>query len=131
MYMRLYLSTHLKTCLFVAFAAVSSFGCGGDDSSPGGGGPGGLTAPAELKAMVLPGPAVHLTWKDTPTEHHFSIERKTGTGAFMEISTENINIMAHHDASVTAGTTYTYRIAGASSSNEKSPYSNEVTVTVP
>jgi hypothetical protein len=125
--MRSTLSIHLKACVFVVLMSLSTLGCGGDDSSS----PGGLTAPTELKATVLPGPAVHLTWKDTPSEHHFSIERKTGAGAFMEISTENINLMAHHDATVTAGVTYTYRIAGATSSNEKSPYSNEVTVTVP
>jgi hypothetical protein len=125
--MRPTLCSYLKACAFVAFAGVSTLGCGGDDSSS----PGGLVAPTELKAMVLPGPAVHLTWKDSPTEHHYSIERKTGAGAFMEISTEAINILAHHDATVTAGTTYTYRIAGATASNEKSPYSNEVTATVP
>ena len=125
--MRSILSTGMKPFALAAVAFVTILGCGGDDSSS----PGGLVAPAELKAIVLPGPAVHLTWKDTPSEHHFSIERKTGAGAFMEISTEAINIMAHHDANVTAGTTYVYRVAGATASNEKSPYSNEVTITVP
>lgn len=125
--MRSTLSVCSKVFGFAALVSAAVVGCGGDDSS----GSGALVAPANLTAMVLPGPAVHLTWKDTPSEHHFSIERKSGTGTFMEISTENINIMAHHDATVTAGTTYTYRVAGATAANEKSPYSNEVTVTVP
>ena len=67
--------------------------------------------------LLLAGPAVHLTWKDTSSaEHHFSIERKTGSGAFAEIATELLNKDAHHDANVQSGMTYTYRVAAVKES---------------
>jgi hypothetical protein len=102
-----------------------SVSCGGSDDG------GGLTAPADVKAMPVAGPAVHVTWKDTASEHHYSIERKEGAGAFKEIGTELLNIVAHHDANVESGKTYTYRIAGVAASGEKSAFSAEVSATVP
>lgn len=116
----------LRGFTIAAFFGALSMSCGGGDEG------GELTAPADLKANLLAGPAVHLTWKDTSSaEHHFSIERKTGAGAFAEIATELLNTTAHHDATVESGMTYTYRVAAAMDDGEKSPYSAEATVTVP
>lgn len=116
--------------LFRSFVLAGILGalaisCGGSDDA------GGLTPPTDVKAMPQAGPAVHVTWKDTATEHHFSIERKEGTGAFKEIGTELINITAHHDAAVDSGKTYTYRLASVAASGDKSAYSAEATATVP
>lgn len=98
-----------------------------------GGGEGGaqLTAPTDVKAMPVAGPAVHVTWKDTASEHHYSVERKQGSEAFKEIGTELLNITAHHDANVESGKTYTYRIASMGAGSEKSAYSAEVSAAVP
>lgn len=107
-----------------SFLAIS--GCGGGHHSAGG----PLVAPTELKAIILAGPAVHLTWKDTPSEHHYSIERKDEAGAFKEIDTNDPNETSYHDANVVTGS-YSYRIASGGSAGDKSPYSEAVTIAVP
>ena len=104
--------------------------CGGDDdTSPTEGA--GPAAPEELTAEPLPGPAVHVTWKDkSADEDNFVLERKVGDGEFSVLTSLPFNETAHHDAEVTAGTTYTYRIAAKNASGV-SPYSNEVSATTP
>ena len=121
--------TVLAGCMSLAVAGVS---CGGGDD--GGGGDGALTAPTELTAMVVAGPAVHLTWKDIASEHHFTVERKQGAGAFMEIDTTLMNKPEYHDANkgnAFVSGPYTYRIAGSKADGTKGPYSSEATVTLP
>ena len=115
----------LRVTLFAALVGLATVNCGKSDESESG----ELVAPTELAAKVLPGPAVHLTWRDTPSEHHYSIERKSGAEAFKEVGTEVFNTTAYHDANVVPGTTYTYRIAGVKMTLEKGPYSSEVTIT--
>ena len=121
-----------RTCLVAVLFGLNALSCGGDSSENPAGGGGtaeALVAPADLKVMPVAGPALHVTWKDTASEHHFSIERKSGDGQFVEVGTEQINITAYHDANVTAGTAYTYRVAAAKASGEKGPYSSEVSAT--
>jgi hypothetical protein len=92
-------------------------------------------AAAAFVAIVLPLTAypaqVALTWADNSiNETGFRIERATGTGSFAQIATTGTNIAAYADSSVTAGSSYRYRVRaynGASSS----AYSNSVTVNVP
>jgi hypothetical protein len=114
-----------RSVILAGLLGALAISCGGSEDG------GGLTAPTDVKAMPVAGPAVHVTWKDTATEHHFSIERKEGAGDFKEIGTELLNITAHHDANVDAGKSYTYRLASVAASGEKSAYSAEVTATVP
>jgi hypothetical protein len=114
----------LKISCLAAVLGLASSSCGGDHAGDM------LTAPAEVKAMVLAGPAVHLTWKDTASEHHYSIQRKGSTGDFMEIGTEEINKTAYHDAAVMTGT-YSYRVAAAKHDGTLGPFSEVVTATVP
>jgi hypothetical protein len=122
--------TILKASMFALLVGSAAVSCGGDDGDGGGGG-GALVAPTNFKAVILAGPAVHLTWTDTPSEHHYTIERKVGAGAFKAIEPPlNFNIVQYHDADVTTGT-YTYRIAGGSQTGMMSPYSAEVTAVVP
>lgn len=125
MIMRTKIEDSLKVSVLAAALAVGSFSCAGDD----GAGSGMLTAPAGVKAMILPGPAVHLTWQDTPSEHHYAIERKDAAGELKEF-TKEINMTAYHDADVKSGM-YTYRVAGALHDGTKGPYSAEVTAVVP
>ena len=74
---------------------------------------GGMAAPAaptELKAAALGGGA-HLTWKDNSSnEIQFMIERKVGTGQFQTLTMVPFNTVQYHDAPLTSGMTYTYRV---------------------
>lgn len=96
------------------------------------GGMSGPAAPSELKVEPLGGGA-HLTWKDNSTnETQFMIERKTGTGAFTSVGTVPFDTTQFHDAPVTSGTTYVYRVmAMGSGGHLAGSTSNEVTFNAP
>jgi hypothetical protein len=118
----------LRTCLLAGCLALAVGSCGGDDAHGGGD---TLTAPAELRAVPVAGPAMHVTWKDIASEHHFSVERKEGSGQYVEVTTTLLNVTQYHDVDVTPGKSYTYRVAGAHSDLTKGPFSAEVTATIP
>jgi hypothetical protein len=125
-------TTKLRALLMAGCLGLSVMACGGGDDDHGG--DGALTAPAEPKAMLVAGPAVHLTWKDIATEHHYTVERKVGTGNFVEFDTTLINTTQYHDANKGEPWVpglYTYRIAGSGADGTKGPYSAEVSATVP
>jgi len=67
-----------------------------------------------------------LNWADNSSnESGFRIERKTGSnGSYAQIATVAVNVRSYVDSSVTAGTTYCYRIRAYNSSAE-SANSNE------
>ncbi len=96
------------------------------------GGMSGPAAPSDLKAEPLSGGA-HLTWKDNSTnEAQFMIERKTGTGSFATVGTVPFDTTQYHDAPVTSGTTYVYRVMAVGSAGHASGVpSNEVTFNAP
>lgn len=105
------------------FAAVTAAaGCGMDDMMP--------NPPTNLAAEELESGA-HLTWKDNSNnEASFMIERKLGTGSYEALATVPFDTVAYHDAPLTVGTTYMYRVMAAPKSGEHSAvteYSNEVT----
>jgi hypothetical protein len=84
-----------------------------------------------IVSSVSPSQAV-LAWTDNSSnEEAFSIERKTGTGgAYAEIATSSVNVASHTDNSVSANTTYYYRVR-AYNSDGASGYTNELAVTTP
>ncbi len=99
-----------------------SLGCGSGGSSP-------LGAPSNLSAAPLTA-AAHLTWTDnSTTETMFMIERKDPGGQFVNAYTVTFDITQYHDAKVTSGQTYSYRVRAMSDSGA-SDYSNEAMVTV-
>ena len=87
--------------------------------------------PSDLTVMELDGGG-HLTWKDkSNNEASFMIERKEGSGAFAELITVPFDTTAHHDAPLTAGKTYVYRVMAMPKSGEHSAdlkSSNEATL---
>jgi subtilisin family serine protease len=84
-------------------------------------------APSNLTARVR-GKAVDLSWNDNSNnETGFAIERKTGTGSFVQIATVDANVTSFTDSGL-AKNTYAYRVR-AYNSQGNSAYSNEVTVT--
>lgn len=74
---------------------------------------------------------IDLTWIDNSTdETGFSVERKTGNGAFGIVTVLGKDKTSYADTSVSANTTYTYRIRTWKGGKPSEP-SNEVTVTTP
>lgn len=84
-------------------------------------------APTNLVVSTVSGGA-HLTWTDNASnEDHYMIMRKTTSGTFDDIDMLSFNATQYHDSSVTAGTTYVYKVTAMNSKGEAS--SNEVTFT--
>ena len=102
----------------VVMAAVAAGACGGHEGS--------VTPPSELKVTESQGGA-HLQWKDnSDNETEFMIERKVGMGSFMVLTSVQPNTTQHHDATVTRGMTYAYRVmAMGKAGHSKGTYSNE------
>jgi hypothetical protein len=123
-------SKRVRNAIGIALLGAGLYACGGDDStSPGAGD--GPAAPSGLDASPLPGPAIHVTWKDNSTdEDSFVLERKVADGQFSVLTSPPFNEIAHHDADVMAATMYTYRVA-AKNAKGVSAYSNEVSATTP
>jgi len=109
----------------IAFSVSILVACTGDESkSP-------PAAPSNLTAEPLLGGA-HLTWKDnSDNETQFMILRKEMTGGadFTAIAVIPFNTSVYHDAPLSSGKTYLYRVMahGDAGSSE----SNEATVTMP
>jgi hypothetical protein len=69
-------------------------------------------------------PTIHLFWEDNSVETGFVIERKSGSAAFAQIALTAADAITYADATVVAGTTYTYRVK-AKGALMDSEYSNE------
>ena len=124
-------NTSLFAFVLLALPLFLPVGCGGDGDDGGQGG--ALPAPTEFTTEVLPGPAVHLKWKDIDNENHYMIQRKEGAGAWGDLAKEEFSAVPYveyHDAAVEAGKTYTYRVAAADKDSKLGPYSAEVSATV-
>jgi hypothetical protein len=88
-----------------------------------------LGAPSKLVAAPLGG-GVHLTWSDnSDDEELFEIERKEGEpgNAFQPLETVPFGTALYHDANVTLGSLYTYRVR-AKLPARFSAYSNQAIV---
>ena len=90
-------------------------------------------APSGLTAMPLSGSQIALSWTDNSTnETGFAIERAPDTGGspgtYAQITTVNANVITYTNASLTANTTYWYRIRSFNSGGF-SPYSNQTNAT--
>jgi len=74
-----------------------------------------------------------VTWSDaTPDDHTgFKVERKTGTtGAFAQAATTGPTVMVYLDTTLTAGTTYCYRVRAYNTAGD-SPYTAEACAVAP
>jgi hypothetical protein len=112
----------MKHALLVGMGALClAAGCNGE--AGGGGGP---SAPSNLTAGPMGG-GVHLTWTDTSSdEDGFDIERKVaeGNAGFAALDSVPFDSTVYHDAAVSPGTTYAYRVR-AKRATTFSAYSNE------
>ncbi len=119
--------------VFVGICAGCS-GSGSADIAPGGASSGSasgssLAAPSKLTAEAMGG-GIHLVWNDnSPDETSFEVERK-GTGDFAKIYAVPFDTNSYHDASVSPGGTYTYRVRAINASRAGA-YSNEIAMAAP
>lgn len=116
----------------VAFAGVSA--CGGDDNENNNTSV-GIEAPTDLQVGALEGGA-HITWRDnSDNEAGFMIERMAEPADWMTIGMVPFDTTQYHDANLTAGTTYMYRVMAMPKSGGhetgKGAYSNEVEFMAP
>ena len=99
--------------------------CGMDNMMP--------NPPSELMAAEV-SEGAHLTWRDnSDNEASFMIERMEGTSPYTALATVPFDTTAYHDAPLTAGVTYMYRVMATPKSGEHgsaTKYSNEVTFTL-
>ncbi|PJA62748.1 MAG: hypothetical protein CO161_04810, partial [Candidatus Portnoybacteria bacterium CG_4_9_14_3_um_filter_44_9] len=74
---------------------------------------------------------IAVAWADNSSnENGFRIEKKAGTnGIYSEIATTGVNIALYVDFSVSAGTTYCYRVRAYNTAGNSS-YSNELCATI-
>jgi len=111
----------MKHALLVGLG-VSCLAVGCGDSGSGG----GPSAPSNLTAAPMGG-GVHLTWTDNSSdEDGFDIERRVaqGNAGFAALDSVPFDSSLYHDAAVSPGTTYVYRVR-AKRSTTFSAYSNE------
>ena len=86
-------------------------------------------APDNLKANVVSGTRIDLTWRDrSGNETGFKIERRTGSGSFNLVATVDANVTTYSDTGLNPGTQYTYRVCAYNSGGD-SGYSSEVSAT--
>ena len=89
------------------------------------------TAPSRLTATAVSTGQVNLTWRDNANnETGFRIERATGAGAFALLTTVGANVASYADMTVSAATTYSYRVLAYNSAGN-SGFSNTATATTP
>jgi hypothetical protein len=124
-------SPTMKTLSLLLLVSAALFiGCSSDDSSATGPDQ-TLLAPTDLKAVRVGRTAVRLTWTDNnESEESFAIERRAGTGAFVQqlFAAENV-ATAIDSLNLTAGLTYSYRVRAIRYS-ERGEYSSLVSVTL-
>ena len=88
------------------------------------------SAPTTLVASLGSPTQVNLSWTDNSTnEKGFTVQRKTGSGAFADLVTLGKDIRTYIDRATSLGTTYTYRVYAFNNAEVPSGYSNEATVT--
>jgi fibronectin type 3 domain-containing protein len=89
-------------------------------------------APTSLTAVPASATQINLAWKDNSNnESGFLIERKTGAaGTFAQVAQVGPNVTSYMDTGLAAAATYVYRVRAANFGSN-SPYSNEVTATLP
>jgi fibronectin type 3 domain-containing protein len=94
--------------------------------------PSAPAAPSGLAASAVSSGQINLTWTDNANnETQFKVERKTGAGGnYAQIATPAANSTSFSDTTVSANTTYYYRVR-ANNSGGDSAFSNEANATTP
>ena len=89
-----------------------------------------LLPPDGLSASAQSSGAIKLSWTDMATgESGYKIERKAGSGDFVQIAEVAANTTSYSDSGLSASTTYTYRVRAFNTIPADSLYSNEAAAT--
>ena len=89
-------------------------------------------APTGLTTTSIGQTQVSLAWNDLSSdETGFLVERATGAGVFVVLTTAPVNSVAYTDATTSPTTTYTYRVSALNSGGVSSPTSNLTVTTLP
>ncbi|MCB1122029.1 MAG: fibronectin type III domain-containing protein, partial [Verrucomicrobiae bacterium] len=87
------------------------------------------SVPGNLVASAVSGTQINLTWTDTSNnETWFRIERRVGSGSWIDLIDLTGNSTSHSDTGLTADTTYTYRIRSGNAAGLSNP-GNEASAT--
>lgn len=90
-----------------------------------------LDAPSGLSSTNISFTENDLSWTDNSTvEDGFKVERRLGTGPFINIATTTASISTYQDTTASAGNTYGYRVR-AYNAGGNSAYTDVSTTTVP
>lgn len=90
-----------------------------------------LQAPVVGIPVIGPEPSITITWNNITNNTGYKIERKVGTGAWVEHAINGMDITTYTDTGLTVGTVYSYRVIAMGSAGNSLP-SNEVsTITRP
>ncbi len=88
-------------------------------------------APTNLIASALSPVSIQLVWQDnSDIETGFKIERKSGSGVYLQVGTVSANVNQFTDTGLTPNTTYTYRVRAANDAGN-SGYTNEASASTP
>ena len=92
--------------IILTLTSIFIVGCSSNDSNP-------IVVPVAPTNLAgnLASNQIVLTWTDNSTnETGFTIERKTGTGNYSQLISLSSNVTTYTDASVSTGSSYTYRV---------------------
>ena len=85
--------------------------------------------PSNLTALVGGESQIALAWSDNANnESGFKIERRTGSGAYVQIAVVGVDATSFVDAGLSPNTSYSYRVR-ATNTDGDSAYSNEASAT--
>ena len=88
------------------------------------------TAPSALIAQAVSQSEITLDWTDNAaTESGFRVERRTSGGTFAAVDQTAANVTTYADTSVTASTTYEYRVYAFNAGGDSSASPVAITVT--
>jgi hypothetical protein len=90
-----------------------------------------IAIPTNLTATATSPTQISVTWSDKAAgESGYKLERKIGSGSFVQIASLPANSSSYTDSSLTPQTTYAYRVKAFNTISE-SFYSNEASATTP
>ena len=89
------------------------------------------SSPTNLISLKVTSDEVILNWTDNSTnESGYQIERKSGSGSYINVGKTGVNTTTFSDNGLTPVTTYTYRVYAYNKAGSSLQYSNEVSVTL-
>ena len=95
------------------------------------------SAPESLIAMAISATQVDLSWEAPAsfpkTVTNYRLQRKDGDGQYADVTlgSQNPTMLTHSDTTVSASTTYTYRVSAVNVNGESRPWTESAAVTTP